>query len=164
MNVSDVMTANPVTISRNSTVHHALYVMQQNHCHHLPITSEEKHLVGLITAEDCHRILGWFYLNQHEAGEAGNERLLVRNVMTLAPIIVEPDAPAYEAARLMLIHHLTALPVMRAETLVGIVTTSDLLIAFIENSTSTQPPHPQTLKTFYHDVYRDVHNGTGITK
>lgn len=146
MYVADIMTSNPVTIHRESTLHHALYVMQQHHCHHLPVTSSEGHLVGLITAEDCHRTLGWFYTNPDKETENMQERLHVRNIMTLAPIVVEPNSPAHEAARLMLIHHLTGLPVMRDETLVGIVTTSDLLIAFMELSLSERALSPKDRK------------------
>lgn len=146
MYVAEIMTANPVTIRRESTLHHALYVMQQHHCHHLPVTSSEGHLVGIITAEDCHRTLGWFYTNPDKDADNIQERLQVRNIMTLAPIVVEPNSPAHEAARLMLIHHLTGLPVMRSETLVGIVTTSDLLIAFMELSLNEQPASPKERK------------------
>jgi CBS domain-containing protein len=51
--------------------------------------------------------------------------------MTPAPIVVEPEMDADEAARLMLTNHIGCLPVMRSETLVGIVTTSDMLVAFM---------------------------------
>ena len=51
--------------------------------------------------------------------------------MTPAPIIVEPNTPAAEAARLMLVNHIGCLPVMRSETLVGIITKSDILMAFM---------------------------------
>ena len=59
-------------------------------------------------------------------------RVEVRAVMTSAPIIVEPSAPAEEAARLMLQHYISCLPGMLGETLVGIVTDSDILMAFIK--------------------------------
>ena len=51
--------------------------------------------------------------------------------MSPAPIMIEPDATATEAARLMLTHRIGCLPVMRGETLVGIITRSDILIAFM---------------------------------
>jgi len=51
--------------------------------------------------------------------------------MTPAPIVVEPNAAASEAARLMLTHRIGCLPVMRVETLVGVITRSDILVAFM---------------------------------
>ncbi len=37
MNVSDIMTTNPVTISKRSTLFDALEAMAQVGCHHLPV-------------------------------------------------------------------------------------------------------------------------------
>jgi acetoin utilization protein AcuB len=51
--------------------------------------------------------------------------------MTPAPIVVEPDASVVKAAQLFLNHRISCLPVMRDETLVGIITTSDILVAFV---------------------------------
>jgi acetoin utilization protein AcuB len=132
MNVSDIMTAHPTTISSNATLAQALEAMQQLGCHHLPVLSAEKHLIGVVSVTDIQRALGepirqnTPILNLSLAGV-----LRVSMMMTPAPIIVEPDAPAHEAARLMLEHFIGCLPVMRGETLVGIVTRSDLLTAFM---------------------------------
>jgi CBS domain-containing protein len=54
--------------------------------------------------------------------------------MSPAPIVVEPSAPAEEAVRLMLMNRIGSLPVMRSETLIGIVTKSDILLAFMRLS------------------------------
>ena len=51
--------------------------------------------------------------------------------MTQAVITVGPDRPAREAARLMVEHQIGALPVADGGCLVGIVTETDLLRAFI---------------------------------
>ena len=136
MNVSDVMTANPRTISPNSTLQNSLGKMLQIRCHHLPVLSKEKHLVGIISDYDCHKALS----------ENTDQNLHVSDVMTPAPIIIEPNASVEEAARLMLNHNIRCLPVMRGETLIGIITTSDLLIAFMQLSGSTrQSSLPNTL-------------------
>ncbi len=143
MFAADIMTTSPITTQPDATLNQALELMQENHCHHLPVMSQEKHLIGIITAEASHRILGWHYLHQQEATESANTPILVRHVMTPAPIIVEPEEAVTEVARLMLSHHLTALPVMRGETLLGIITTSDLLIAFMDLNRQllSAPPH-----------------------
>lgn len=132
MNVADMMTPNPVTISQDRTLHDALEAMERIGCHHLPVLGADGHVVGIITDRDCRLVLnspltppeGW-------RDNTTPRNILVRSVMTPAPIIVEPDASADEAARLMLDHHISSLPVMRSETLIGIITTSDILMAFI---------------------------------
>jgi len=53
MFVSDIMTCHPVTIRSTSTVREALEAMERVGCHHLPVLSDSKHLVGVITARDC---------------------------------------------------------------------------------------------------------------
>jgi CBS domain-containing protein len=133
MNVADMMTGKPVTISQNDSLRQALEAMARIGCHHLPVLSGEGHIVGIITDNDCRRALrapdippeNW------EAEEVARQ-LRVRSFMTPAPIIVEPDMSADEAARLMLTNHVSCLPVMRGETLVGIITTSDIIMAFIK--------------------------------
>jgi acetoin utilization protein AcuB len=132
MNVSDIMTANVVTIDKSQSLYDALRAMEEIGCHHLPVTSQAGHVVGILSDHDCRRALNWPHL--WKGGweeEALPHELLVAHFMTPAPIVTEPNTPAEEAARLMLVHHISCLPVMRAETLVGIVTTSDLLVAFM---------------------------------
>lgn len=135
MNVHDIMTSHPVVIGSSASVAVALDKMRNTGCHHLPVISAEKHLIGVISFHDCQRVLGDPL--RKEIPEATRElamRLRVSGVMTPAPIIIEPDALAHHAAELMLEHFIGCLPVMRGETLVGIVTRSDLLMAFIAMS------------------------------
>lgn len=132
MNVSDIMTANPVTVKQNSTLGDALRTMERVGCHHLPVLSHDGHLVGILSDRDCRTALNSPYiLREGWQDDDLINKLLVRAIMTPAPIVVEPDTPADEATRLMLKNHISCLPVMRSETLVGIVTTSDILIAFM---------------------------------
>lgn len=132
MNVLDIMTANPVTIGAGDTLRKALELMEEHQCKHLPVLSSGKHLVGIISDRDCrHALNSPFLLREKWQDEDLLDSLMVRTVMTAAPIIVEPNAPADEAARWMLSHRIGCLPVMRGETLIGIVTRSDLLVAFM---------------------------------
>jgi acetoin utilization protein AcuB len=135
MNVADMMTARPATIHQDESLHQAIEAMGRIGCHHLPVVSNDTHIVGVITEADCRRGLKAATIPPTSPDkEEAARHLLVRNFMSAAPIIVEPDMPADEAARLMLAHHVSCLPVMRSETLIGIITTSDILIAFIRMS------------------------------
>ena len=132
MNVSDIMTANPVTIKQHNTLGDALKAMERVGCHHLPVIGHDGHMVGILSDRDCRTALNSPYiLREGWQDDDLINKLLVRTIMTPAPIVVEPDTPADEAARLMLKNHINCLPVMRSETLVGIVTTSDILVAFM---------------------------------
>jgi acetoin utilization protein AcuB len=141
MNVSDMMTANPVTIKQNSTLGDALRIMERVGCHHLPVIGHDGHLVGILSDRDCRTALNSPYiLREGWQDDELINRLLVRAMMTPAPIVVEPDTPADEAVRLMLKNHISCVPVMKSETLIGIVTTSDILIAFMNMHKRSQRP------------------------
>lgn len=126
------MTANPKTILQDDTIHLALERMEEVGCHHLPVLSDDNHLVGIVSSRDCMMVLELPY-SEMEAWRVTALALHtpVRKAMTPAPIVVEPSTLVIDAARLMLTHHISCLPVMRGETLVGIITDSDLLIALI---------------------------------
>jgi acetoin utilization protein AcuB len=131
MNVSDMMTAKPFTIHQDKPLRSALEILESNHFHHLPVINSIGQLVGILTKRDIRAALKSPYiLRETWQNEAEITRLPVRAIMTPAPIAVEPSADADEAVRLMLTNHVSCLPVVRSETLVGIITTSDVLNAF----------------------------------
>lgn len=132
MYVVDIMTENPITIQAEKSLRTALQLMDENHVKHLPVISRQGHLVGILSDRDCrHALNSPFIMRERWQDENLAVRVKIRNVMTPAPIAVEPDTSAEEVARLMLNHRIGCLPVMRVETLVGIVTRSDVLVAFM---------------------------------
>jgi acetoin utilization protein AcuB len=137
MLVAEIMTSDPVTIEPTATVSQALQMMMDMEFHQLPVLSEQGHLIGIINQRDCQRALGldpWCGPQVRSEGDTPQ----VRTFMRPAPVVVEPRTPVQEAARLMTMHHLRCLPVMRGESLVGILTVSDLLIAFMQTLNKTE--------------------------
>ncbi len=133
MKVDQIMTRNPVIIHPDNTLREAIETMEKSECHHLPVISAHGHLIGIITARDCRLALRLpdivqEYWQDHDSVN----HLTVGAVMTVAPIVVEPNTAVPEAARLMVAHYVSCLPVMLAETLVGIITISDVLVAFVK--------------------------------
>jgi acetoin utilization protein AcuB len=132
MNVSEIMTSKPITIHPNDTLREALEMMDNVGCHHLPVISSQGHLVGILSDRDCRTALSSPYIMRERwQDEQLIDHLLVRSIMTPAPIVVAPDSFPDEAARLMLTNQINCLPVMLDETLIGIITTSDIMAAFI---------------------------------
>ena len=133
MKIADIMTRNPVTIRSDHTLREALEVMDQNEFHHLPVLSPAGHLVGIITARDCRLALRLPDVVQEYWQDIDLvDHLLVGSTMSVAPIVVEADTPVVEAAKMLLMNYVSCLPVMRSETLIGVVTVSDILIAFVK--------------------------------
>lgn len=140
MFVADIMTAKPVTIDADATLAEALELMKQVGCRHLPVLSSDGHVVGVISDRDCRMAMNSPHvLRERWQDDRLVETLPVRAAMSTAPVVTEQDTLAVEAARLMLMNHIGCLPVMRGETLVGIVTTSDILMAFVNAYKDAEP-------------------------
>jgi len=132
MNVSDIMTERPVTVRLHSTLREVLDLMEQLGCHHMPVLNTENHVIGIISDRDCRLAMNSPYIMRERwQDEELVNNLIARMIMIPAPIVIAPEADAQDAAALMLKRSISCLPVMRDETLVGIVTRSDILMAFI---------------------------------
>ena len=142
MVVSLIMTTNPITIKPDQSVSDALSAMLEIRCHHLPVMGQNNHLIGLVSDYDCHKVLSNQDIKTGRKTKVA-QVVYIRDVMTVAPAVIAPEASVLDAAKLMFTNNIRCLPVMRDETLVGIITTSDILIAFI-NLNQQQPIEDQT--------------------
>ncbi|HEY8368054.1 MAG TPA: CBS domain-containing protein [Thermodesulfobacteriota bacterium] len=131
MRVAQWMSRAPVTVTPDTPVSEAKQVMERQRIRHLPVVERDR-LVGIVTDRDIRlnlpspaTSLSIWEINYLLA------RLTVGEVMTKQPITIEPDREATEAARLMLEHRIGALPVVENGALVGIVTETDLLRAWV---------------------------------
>jgi len=126
MQISNAMTPNPVTIRSGDVLAKAKGLMEAGGFRRLPVV-DDGHLVGILTERD---------LRAH-AGHLENTR--VNAVMRTSLVTVAPDETVEEAARLMLKHKIGGLPIVAADgALVGIVTMSDLLAAFLRVLQATE--------------------------
>lgn len=69
-------------------------------------------------------------------------KLTVGEVMTRTVITIGPEADARDAAVLMLDHSIGALPVTERGQLVGIITETDIMRAFVWLTGGPAAPHP----------------------
>jgi acetoin utilization protein AcuB len=132
MIVRDLMTKDVISVPPWMPMLDARALMTKERIRHLPVTSPEGQLLGIITDRDIRlnlpsqaTSLSVWEINHLLA------KLTVDGVMTQAVLTVGPDRPARDAAQLMLDHQIGALPVEEGGRLVGIVTETDLLRAFI---------------------------------
>ena len=131
MKVHDLMTTTPTTVSPEMPVLEARELMAKGRFRHLLVV-EDGALMGVITDRDIRlnlpsqaTSLSVWELNYLLA------RLTVGTVMTKAVVMVEPAREAVEAARLMLEHKIGCLAVTDGDCVVGILTESDFLRAFV---------------------------------
>jgi acetoin utilization protein AcuB len=121
MQVAGYMTRQPVTISANDTLAAAEEKMRERGCRRLPVV-EGGVLTGIVSDRD---------LGAHR-GHLAETR--VTAAMTETPITVASTTSMRDAVLRMLEHKIDSLPVVDDGKLVGIVTTSDVLKAFVEGT------------------------------
>ena len=132
MIVRELMTGAVITAPPWMPILEARNLMIKERIRHLPVRAPGGELLGMITDRDIRLNLP-SQATSLSVWEIKHllSKLTVDEVMTQAVITVGPDRPALEAARLMMEHQIGALPVEDGGCLVGIVTETDLLRAFI---------------------------------
>jgi len=126
------MTANPFTVTPETTLPQALEVMRTNKVRHLPVV-EGTRVVGVVSNGDLAKA-GPSAATSLSASELTYllSKLKIASIMSKSPITISPDALLEEAAVLMRDHKIEMLPVVKDDRLVGIITESTILDAFIE--------------------------------
>jgi acetoin utilization protein AcuB len=132
MIVRELMTGAVITAPPWMPILEARNLMIKERIRHLPVTAPGGELLGIITDRDIRLNLP-SKATSLSVWEINHllSKLTVDEVMTPAVITVGPDRPARDAARLMLEHQIGALPVEDGGRLIGIVTETDMLRAFI---------------------------------
>ncbi|MGD2125093.1 MAG: CBS domain-containing protein [Desulfobacteraceae bacterium] len=122
MKIKSLMIPEPITIAEKATVREALEVMKSNSIRHLPVISKGNILKGFVTLADLKIGL----IPSMVAG------LSLADLMIKNPITVDPDSDVEVAAQLIYKHKIGGMPVVKKRKLVGIITETDLLRAFID--------------------------------
>jgi acetoin utilization protein AcuB len=122
MNISSLMISDPITVSEDTSITEAIELMKVNSIRHLPVVSTGNILRGFVTLADLKQGL--------IPSMVGN--LSLTDLMIREPITVDPDDDLEIAAQLIYKHKIGGLPVVKNRKLVGIITGTDLLRAFID--------------------------------
>ena len=117
MLIVERMTRPPVTVTGETTVQQALHTIEERQVRHLPVLDANGALVGIVAEKELLR---------------ANSGDLVEEIMTRDVITVTEYTALEEAARIMIDHRISSLPVVRDGKLVGIITETDLFQIFME--------------------------------
>ena len=133
MRVRDIMTISCITAPATMPVLEARQLMLEKRIRHLLVTDGPK-LLGIVTDRDIRlnlpspaTSLSVWEINYLLA------RMTLSAVMTKNVVVVESGREATEAAQVMLDHKIGALPVVDRGHLVGIITETDLLRAYVKS-------------------------------
>lgn len=139
MRVADWMQRRPVTVSPQESLRNAWRIIRERRIRHLPVV-ERGRLVGFVTDRDLRhalpsRAVG---LETHELPHLA-EKVNIWEVMARAVVTIHREAPIEEAGRMLLKYRIGGLPVVKGETLVGIITKTDLVRALIHRHEKSRP-------------------------
>ncbi|MGI8824036.1 MAG: CBS domain-containing protein [Chloroflexota bacterium] len=142
MKVRDLMRTPVITVPPTARVAEVAKLMVENHASGLPVIDEDGALVGLVTQEDVvakHAkvhvptylgILGYALPFTSQDSDDDIRRILAvtaADLMTDRFVTIAPDRDVDEAATAMVDKHANPLPVVENETLVGIISRTDIL-------------------------------------
>jgi acetoin utilization protein AcuB len=119
MLVGKRMSKAPVTVTSQDSLATAQNKMRTGRFRRLPVVEDGK-LLGIVTDRDVREHKG--FLKQTK----------VNAVMTEKVVTVTPEITLEEAAKVLLKHKIGGLPVLEQGKLAGIITTSDIVQAFLD--------------------------------
>jgi acetoin utilization protein AcuB len=138
MFVKQWMATEVVIVAPHETIGAAGKLLKGHKIRRLPVV-EAGVLVGIISPRDLEKVMP----SMLDAEGASEEEFIaanteIRTVMTASPITVEPDDTLVEAIKKMRRNKIDGLPVVEDMRLVGILSITDILDAFLEVMTGGQ--------------------------
>ncbi len=132
MTIRELMSGGLVTVRRETPVLEARDLMAREKIRHLLVTDAGRELAGIVTDRDIRLNLP-SRATSLSVWEINHllTKLTVGQVMTCSVITIGPDRSARDGAQLMLDRKIGALPVVDDGHLIGIITETDIVRAFI---------------------------------
>lgn len=114
--VREIMTTDVMTVPDSARIHDAVDIIVHHKIGGLPIINSGGILSGIVTEKDVMKVLS-----------TEKSLLAVKEIMSTALKVTNPDSPIGMATREMIRHRFRRLPVVKDDVLFGIVTNSDIV-------------------------------------
>ncbi|HEY6996906.1 MAG TPA: CBS domain-containing protein [Phototrophicaceae bacterium] len=125
--VADWMTEGVLAVEIFDSIAVARRLMAKHRVNQLPVLDNDR-LVGIVTDRDVRDAYPTsLMINRAEEIDRFAEKITVEEVMTHDVFVVRPDTGLPTAVGLLRRHRIGALPVLKNQKLVGIITRSDIL-------------------------------------
>ena len=122
MKIKSLMIPDPITIREKASIREAIELMKTNSIRHLPVVSKGNRLEGFVTLVDLKT-----GLIPSMVADVSLSDLIIKD-----PIKVDPDDDIEIAAQHIYKYKIGGMPVVKKDKVVGIITQSDILRAFID--------------------------------
>lgn len=149
LTAADVMTKNPVTVTKEASVEELARIFLENRIGTVPVVDEAGRLVGVVTETDLVEqdrnlhlptivsLFDWvIYLEDDSRFQRELKKITGRTVAdlyTADPVKVSPETRLDRIADLMADKRISAIPVTEGDRLVGIVSRIDLIRTMVSS-------------------------------
>src|SRR5688572_22283595 len=130
MIVQDYMTKDPICVKADDPLSQVGQVFDVAKFRHLPVVDHSHSLVGILSDRDLRNIK--CAMEILETAISSEEKIRVRDVMTDSVHSVGPEESMTKAAQMLVQLKIGALPVVKENKLIGILSYTDLLRAFVD--------------------------------
>lgn len=137
MKVQDFMQTSVFTVHPDDLIDRVFFLLHYEKIRHLPVVDDKSGVIGIVSDRDLYKALG--PKSRSRAIRKGDQDTQlyviprkVRHIMRRGVFTVTPDEDAAAAATTMARKKIGALPVVQGSKLVGIVTATDILLAFAD--------------------------------
>jgi acetoin utilization protein AcuB len=136
MIIEEIMQKDVITLAETDTIHAAAKVIKEKGIRHIPIVNEQSGLVGLVSDRDIREAVPSVFRMEEFKGDLQKpiSTIMKTHVITGHPLdfVEEVGAVFYE-------NHISCLPIIQENRLVGILTGTDLLHCYVELTGANQP-------------------------
>ncbi len=134
MKVKDLMSTKLFTVGPEDMLDKVFFLFNFEAIRHLPVLEKGK-VVGVLSDRDLKKILGprkKVVTNKVDGTQFTVPARRVRTIMDRGVTTIGPDEQAADAAAIMAKRKIGCLPVVKKGKLVGIITSTDILRAFVK--------------------------------
>lgn len=128
ISIDEFMTAEPYTLRETHSLSDARKAMTERNIRHIPITDDDKHLLGLVTQRDV--LAATVPTSKQQTKSAPHEAdsdIKLSEIMVRDVSVIHKTDSLRRAALYIQSHKYGCLPVLSADRLVGIITDSDFI-------------------------------------
>ena len=131
--VSTIMTKDLITVNHSDDLTTAEKLFKNNSIRHIPVVNG-KEIIGMLSYTDLLRIsyADAIYEDETEVDTMVYNMFTIEQVMAKTLVQVSPETTIKEVAEILSKKEFHALPIVKDEVLVGIVTTTDLINYLLE--------------------------------
>ncbi len=123
LKAKDIMTANALTVKKDTPIYEAVEVMAKNNITGVPVVEDNMKLVGILTEKD---VLNLFYAHEHERNKT------VDDFMTQPVVSFELNADLRDICDCLKNSNFRRVPVTSRGEVVGIVSRADIIQYFLQ--------------------------------